>query len=98
MARALKKEVKTLRRKLMKCLRKTKITDKTFTSLILSIVWLHVLVDQEGKTEDTNERRRIIHEFKRKRETLRKGIQYVYEQTKRRLPEPTDLLQPRHLP
>jgi len=98
MSRYLQKEVRTLREKLATCFQKTKITDKTFTSLFLSIVWLHFLVDQEEKTEDTKERRRIIHEFKRKREALKEGIQYVYEQTKRKPPEPTELLQQKHLP
>jgi hypothetical protein len=98
MSRYLRKEVKTLRENLMNCFKETKITDKTFTSLFLSIIWLHALMDQEGKTRDPKERRRIIHEFKRKREALKKGIQYVYEQTKRKPPEPTELLQQRHLP
>lgn len=92
MSRVLNKEVKTLRRKLMKCLQKTIITDRAFTNLVLSIIWLHVLLDQERKTKDTKERRRIILEFKRKAEALKRGIQYVYEQTKRRPPKSTELL------
>ncbi|MBM4305916.1 MAG: hypothetical protein FJ107_08840 [Deltaproteobacteria bacterium] len=93
MSRYLQKEVKTLRENIMTCFRETEITDKSFTSLFLSIIWLHALVDQEGKTEDPKERRRIIHEFRRRTKALKKGIRYVYEQAERRTTQPTASLQ-----
>jgi len=87
MSRYLKKEVKALRENLMTCFRERPISNKFFTNLILSIAWLHFLADQEGKTKNPNERRRIIHEFKRRKDALEKGIQYVYEQTDRETTE-----------
>jgi len=82
MSRDLQKEVRTLRENLIACFKETKITDKSFTSLFLSIVRLYVLLDQEGKTKNSKERRRMIHEFKRRKKDLQKRIQDVYERTK----------------
>jgi len=55
MSRDLQKEVRTLRENLIACFKETKITDKSFTSLFLSIVRLYVLLDQEGKTKNSKE-------------------------------------------
>jgi len=82
MSRDLQKEVRTLRENLIACFKETKITDQSFTDLFLSMVWLHVLLDQEGKTKNSKERRRMIHEFKRRKKDLRKRIQDAYERTK----------------
>lgn len=82
MSRDLQKEFRTLRENLIACFKETKITDKSFTSLFLSIVRLYVLLDQEGKTKNSKERRRMIHEFKRRKKDLQKRIQDVYERTK----------------
>ena len=83
MSRDLQKEFRTLRENLMTCFKETKITDKSFTSFFLSMVWLYVLLDQEGKTKNSKERRRMIHEFKRRKKDLQKRIQDVYKRTKR---------------
>ena len=83
MSRDLNKEVRTLRKKVMTCLQETKITDKAFTNLIFSIVWLLALFDQEGKTKNSKERRRIIREFKRRKKGIEEDIQSAYEQTER---------------
>ena len=83
MSRDLKKEFRTLRENLMTCFKETKITDKSFTSLILSMVWLYVLLDQERKTKISKERRRMTREFRKRKKDLKKRIQDIYEQTKR---------------
>jgi hypothetical protein len=98
MSRDLNKEVETLREKLTKCIKENKITDKLFTNLILSMIWLHFLADQEGATKNPNERRRIICEFKRGKKALEEEMGYVSEQRPRGITEPAELHAQRHLP
>lgn len=84
MSRDLKKELRTLREKLKTFFDETKIIDKRFTDLFLSMVWLYALLDQEGKTKNLKERRRIVHELKRRKKDLQKRIRDVYEQANQR--------------
>jgi hypothetical protein len=83
MSRYLNKEVNTLRESLMTCIKENKPMGKLTTNLILSMIWLHFLADREGKTKNANERRRIIHEFKKGKKTLEEGIRYVFEEAQR---------------
>ncbi len=84
MSRVLKDELKDLREKVMACFRET-LPSKQFNSLLsLSLIWLHVLVDGEEEIDDQEERRTLTNEFEERTNAIEKGIQLLYEQTKRR--------------
>ncbi len=83
MSRYLNKEVKSLRKSLMSCIRKNKPTDKLSINLILSVIWLHFLADRERNAKNPKERRRIIHEFRKGKKALEEGMRYVFEETQR---------------
>ena len=97
MSRDLDKEVETLRKDLMSCIKKSRPTNELSINLILSVVWLHFLADREERTKNPQERRRIIHEFKRGKKALEEGMRYVCDQAERGATEHTELLDQRHL-
>jgi hypothetical protein len=96
MSRVLKNKLETLRENLMSCFKETLPSKQFNATLSLSIIWLHVLVDREAKTEDQGERRRLEDEFNEGRRTIEKGIRLLHEQTKSRTPQ--DPLLPQELP
>ena len=98
MSRVLKKELQKIQENLMLCFRETLPTKQFNAILFLVSMDLGLLVEEEEKNQNQKERRRIIHEFNKERKIIRKGIQRIYEQTKRKPPEPTELLQQKHLP
>jgi hypothetical protein len=87
MSRVLKNEIQTLRENLMTCFRETLPSEQFNATLSLSIIWLHVLVDREAKTEDQEERRCIADEFDEGKRSIERGIETLYEQTKSRTPQ-----------
>ena len=97
MSRDLNKEVETLRETVMRCVKENEIAEKLFTNLMLSIIWLHLLVDREQKARTLEERRRIIHEFKRARKAVEEGMRYVFEGADRGASKSTESVQQRHL-
>ena len=82
MSRVLKNKLETLRENLMSCFKETLPSKQFNATFSLSIIWLHVLVDREAKTEDQEERRCITNEFDEGKGAIEKGIRLLYEQTK----------------
>jgi hypothetical protein len=83
MSRVLKNKLQILRENLMSCFQETLPSKQCNATLSLSIIWLHVLVDREAKTEDQEERRCITNEFDEGKRSIERGIQTLYEQTNR---------------
>ena len=81
MSRVFKNKLETLRENLMSCFKETLPSKQFNATLSLSIIWLHVLVDREAKTEDQGERRRLEDEFDQGKRTIEQGIWRLYEQT-----------------
>ena len=83
MSRVLKNKLQILRENLMSCFKETLPSKQFNATLSLSIIWLHVLVDREAKTEDQRERRCIGDEFDEGKRSIERGIETLYEQTNR---------------
>jgi len=83
MSRVLKNKLQILRENLMSCFKETLPSKQFNATLSLSIIWLHVLVDREAKTEDQEERRCIADEFDEGKRSIERGIQTLFEQTNR---------------
>ena len=81
MSRVLKNKLQILRENLMSCFKETLPSKQFNATLSLSIIWLHVLVDREAKTEDQEERRCITNEFDQCKRSLTRGIEMFIEQT-----------------
>jgi hypothetical protein len=83
MSRVLKNKLQILRENLMSCFKETLPSKQFNATLSLSIIWLHVLVDREAKTEDQEERRCIADEFDEGKRSIDRGIETLYQQTNR---------------
>jgi len=51
--------------------------------MILAVVQLHVLIELFKNSPDQKERRRLINEYERQKESIEKGIQMLSQQTGR---------------
>jgi len=91
MSRVLKNKLQILRENLMSCFKETLPSKQFNATLSLSIIWLHVLVDREAKTEDQEERRCITNEFDEGKRSIERGIETLYEQSNRERNEDPNL-------
>ena len=97
MSRVLKDELQGLREKLMHCFRETLPTKQFNATLTLSLIWLHVIVDKEENSHDSEERRHLKDEFERGKEIVKEGIQLLYERNRRNF-NPSNLQPSRNMP
>jgi hypothetical protein len=83
MSRDLENQLKIVRKNLMISFRKTLASERTKDFLMLSVINLGLITESAKKAENPLERRRIIHEFNRKRDGIQNGIKLLYGQRKR---------------
>ena len=71
----LKREIHKTRNALMASLRQTTPAKEFGATLMMAMVGLHVTEARIRKTQNLEERRRLINEFNRQRTAIEKGIQ-----------------------
>ena len=77
MSRDLDNEIQKLRRDLQIGLEKAKPIEQFGAAMILAMIGLDGLAEHAKKSQDPNERRKLFHEFERKKGTVEKGIRLL---------------------
>ena len=72
--RNIHKELKNLREEVMTCFSKTRPAKEFGATMILAILKLHMIEAEIRRTRNLNERRRLIHEFTRRRSAVEKKL------------------------
>ncbi len=75
--RDFQKELITLREEVMRCFRKNRPAKEFGATMMLAMVRLHMIEAGIHKTLDLNERRELIHEFKKGRRAVEKGLRLL---------------------
>lgn len=83
MSRDLENEVKELRRDMEVGFQMARPTEQFRATMILATVQLRVIAELFKNSQDPKERRRLISEFERQKESIEKGIQMLDRQTRR---------------
>jgi len=95
MTRDLENEVKELRRDLGFGFQRTRPNENFCALLILAAVQLGLIVDRFKKSQNLTERRKLIHEYNKGKEAIRKGIQMLYQNAR---PRETETASSRAMP
>ena len=95
MTRDLEREVEELRRDLGFGFQRTTPTQKFCADMVLALVQLSLIADRFKKSQSITERRKLMHEYERGKESIRKGIQMLYENAR---PRETETASSRALP
>jgi hypothetical protein len=82
MSRDLTQEVIGLWRGLQMTFRRITPIEKVRAAMLLSMINLYALTEQFENSQDSEKRRKLIHEYDRQRESIRKGIQILSEKQK----------------
>ena len=83
MSRDLEKEVNELRQDLETGFKIARPTEDFRASMILATVQLRVLAELFKNSPDQKERRRLINEYEKEKESIEKGIQMLSQQAQR---------------
>jgi hypothetical protein len=83
MSRDLENEVNELRRDLETGFKMARPTEKFRATMILATLELRVIAEQFKNSQDPKERRRLINEYEKQKESIEKGIQMLSQQTRR---------------
>jgi hypothetical protein len=86
MSRDLDNEVKELRRDLGFGFQRTSPTGIFCTHMILATVQLSLIAHSYKKSQNLTERRKLIREYDRQKESIRKGIQMLFQSARLREP------------
>ena len=95
MTRDLESEVKELRRDLGFGFQITRPTENFCAHMILATVQLSLIADRYKKSQSVTERRKLMHEYDRGKEIVRKGIQMLFERAR---PRETETASSRAMP
>ena len=82
MSRDLTQEVIGLWRGLQMAFKRVTPIEKVRAAMLLSMIQLYALTEEFENSQDSEKRRRLIHEYDRQRESIRKGIQMLSENPK----------------
>ena len=77
MPRDLKEELKEVRKKYRECLAQTMPSKEFGATLFMAMVGLHVIQDSIRKTQNLEERRKLIDEFNKSKSIIEKGIRIL---------------------
>ena len=77
MLQNLKRDLKKIREELMACRRNTMPAKEFGATLLMAVVGLHVTEARIRKTQNLDERRRLINEFNTRRRTVEKAIRLL---------------------
>ena len=83
MSRDLLNEIDEMRQKLQEGLEMAKPTEQVRAIMILSVINLRVFADHIKNSPSPEERRRLINEYERQKESIEKGIQMLIQQAQR---------------
>ena len=84
MLKNLQKELGDLRQELMNSLIGTMPSKEFRATIIMAMVGLHMIEFRIRKTQNLEERRQLIHEFNRGKDTVKKGLQALKQSTQKR--------------
>ena len=84
MSRDLTQELIGLWRDLQMTFQRTNPIEKVRAAMLLSMIQLYALTEDFENSKDPEKRRKLIHEYDRGKESIRKGIQMLYESANRR--------------
>jgi hypothetical protein len=84
MSRDLNNEIQRLTMDMEVVFQKTRPTEIFRATMILASVHLGIIAERSDKSQDSEERRRFIDEYDRQKESIRKGIQMLYQSARRR--------------
>ena len=84
MTRDLESEVKELRRDLGFGFQITRPTESFCAHMTLATIQLSLIADNYKKSQSVTERRKLMHEYDRGKEIVRKGIQMLFENARQR--------------
>lgn len=90
MLQNLQKELEKIRQELMGCLSKTLPTKEFNATIMMATVWLHVIEARIRKTQNLEERRRLIHEFDNRRTAIERGIRLLRKRSERIVKHPEE--------
>ena len=88
MFQVLENEAKALRRDLEVSFKIAKPTYQFKATMILAYVQLLVKIELFKNSQDPKERRRLINEFKKEKESIGKGIRMLFERQRIRTASP----------
>lgn len=71
------RELEKIRRELMVCMSETLPSKEFSATIMMAMVWLQVIETRIPKTQNIIERRRLINEFKNKKNTIEKGVRLL---------------------
>ena len=77
MSRVLERTARQLFSGLMLCFRETRPGREFGNYLFLGVIYLGLLANKAGQTQDLQERRRMINEFYQGKKTIEKGIRLL---------------------
>ena len=84
MSRDLTQELIGLWRDLQMAFQRTNPIEKVRAAMLLSMIQLYALTEDFENSQDWEKRRKLIHEYDRQKESIRKGIQMLYESARPR--------------
>ena len=84
MSRDLTQEVIGLWRGLQMAFKRVTPIEKMRAAMLLSMINLYALTEDYENSQDSEERRKLIHEYDRQKESIRKGLQMLYESARPR--------------
>jgi hypothetical protein len=79
MSRDLTKERIGLWRGLQMAFKRATPIEKVRAAMLLSMIQLYALTEDFEKSQTSEKRRKLIHEYDRQKESIRKGIQMLFE-------------------
>jgi hypothetical protein len=82
MSQNLKRELKELRHHLMACLCTTIPTKEFRAAITMAMIGLHITEAQIRKTQNLEERRRLINEFNKRKNAIQKGLRALMRSNK----------------
>ena len=63
---------------------RTNPIEKVRAAMLLSMIQLYALTEDFENSQDPEKRRKLIHEYDRQKESIRKGLQMLYESARPR--------------
>jgi HJR/Mrr/RecB family endonuclease len=84
MSQDLTQELIGLWQELQMAFKRTRPIEKVRAAMLLSMIQLYALTEDIENSKDSEKRRKWIHEYDRQKESIRKGIQMLFESARAR--------------
>jgi hypothetical protein len=80
----MQKELRQISESMMVCFKETMPTKQFTATITLAVVSLHVLAARIQKTQNLEERSKMLNAFSRKKEKIKKGIRILRQRSSKR--------------